>query len=161
MNEEMLNECMAIVHELKNRNVILNGEGIYDKKAVRNWVTLPFNTFKNPNPIPEPVPFTREEIQASGEAILKAIKIIPFVVKKTTRKGLVGSYALKHCLEKTFFVENNGSYLENGQAILAMLYLKYGMKLSEEGSWNCTFHCDYAKNDYYSEHYRIPDNLKF
>jgi len=143
MDATLLTQLMNIVHELKNRDIILNGHGIFDKKALKNWNNRPDHI------TPEPcVPFTREQIQQSAEAIIKAIKIIPFLVLKTTRKGLVGSYGLKHVIEKTFHVEGRGSYLENGEAILTMLFLKYGMILSQEGSWNCTFHCNYAKNDY-------------
>lgn len=159
MDTIVLQECLQIVNDLQAKGLILNGEGIYDKRAIAEWNrTYPYD--------PSPVPFTREEIlgHTNGEHIMKAIRIIPFMVKTTTRKGLVGSYGLKHVLEKTFHVENNGSYMSNGEAILAMLYLKYKMHISENGSWNCTFNCMYAKNDYYQNYngfYNEREFLKF
>lgn len=142
--DAQLSQLMHIVHMLKSRDIILNGDGIFDKKAVKNWLAVPMSNVQTP------VPFTEEQIMQSGDAIMKAIKIIPFLVLKTTRKGLVGSYGLKHVIEKTFHIDGRGSYLSNGECILAMLFLNYGIILSQEGSWNCTFHCNYAKNDYAS-----------
>lgn len=153
----MLNQMMNIVNELKSKDIILNGHGIFDKRALKKWNTSP--GFLTSNQVC--LPFTAEDIMKGGESIMKAIKIIPYLVIKTTRKGLVSSYGLKHVIEKTFYVEGRGSYLENGEAILAMLFLKYGMILSQEGSWNCTFHCNYAKNDYAKGYRQLESWEKF
>jgi len=137
MEASLVDKAMRIIHDLKSKNVILNEEGIFDKRAQEEWK-------RNGNSLEDP--FTREQIEQS-EPIAKAIKLIPFLVLKTTRKGLVGSYALKHILEDCITTTIQGSYMTNGEAILAMMILDYTIILSKEGSWNCTFHCQYAKND--------------
>jgi hypothetical protein len=140
MSEQVLTDCMKIVNDLYAKGIVLNGHGIFDKRAIAEWLRTHTDGRI-------PTPYTRETL-GNIEPIMKAIRIIPFLVKTTTRKGLIGSYGLKHVLEKTFFVENRGSYMSNGEAILAMLFLKYKVHLSEQGSWNCTFNCMYAKNDF-------------
>jgi len=158
MNTEVLNECIKIVSDLKAKGIILNEIGIFDKRATAEWKRLNNNK--------ELVPFTVEELSYEWRllTLIKAIRIIPFLVKTTTRKFLVGSYSLKHILERTFYVEHSGSYMSNGEAILAMLFLKYKYHLSEDGNWNCSFSCIYAKNDYIdglSTNESRPSFLKF
>lgn len=142
MDASLVDKAMTIIHDLKSKNIILNEDGIFDKRAQEEWKKLIHGGNGN---YPD-VPFTREQVEQS-QSIAKAIKIIPFLVLKTTRKGLVGSYGLKHLIEDCITTTNKGSYMTNGEAILAMLLLDYTIILSKEGSLNCTFHCQYVKND--------------
>ena len=125
---------LTIVYEHASRNIILNEYGIFDRKAQKAW-------YENHRDIPL-TPFTREALTADISNIAKVIDIIPFLVIRTTRKGLVGSYGLKHVLERHI-----PGYVSNGVAILAMLYLNYNMIMSNEGSPNSTFLCNYVKSD--------------
>jgi len=129
-----IDTLMTIVHDLMSRDIILNDYGIFNKKAQKNWYES-----QGDHPL---TPFTRDVLTAELNNITRAIEIIPFLVIKTTRKGLVGSYGLKHVIEK-----HTTHYISNGVSILAMLYLKYSMVLSTEGSLNCTFLCNYVKSD--------------
>lgn len=139
---ELVDKAMSIIEGLRTKDIILNDAGIYDKKAQMEWrKSIQYGK----EPI-EPS-FTREQVEAC-QSIAKAIKLIPLLVLKTTRKGLVGSYHLKHVIERLITTTNQGSYMSNGEAILAMLLLDHTMILSKEGSWNCTFHCSWAKNDH-------------
>jgi hypothetical protein len=147
MDASLIDRAMAIIDALKEKGVILNGDGIFDKRAVAKWIEWAPTVGVAAT---APVPFTREEV-AGSDCIVKAMKLIPFLVLKTTRKGMVGSYGLKHRIEKLITTETRGSYMENGQAILAMLLLRYTIIYSKDGSWNCTFHCKYALNDHYQE----------
>lgn len=146
MEDHLIEKAMAIIEDLRCKEIILNAEGIFDKRAVLAWLNAPRHPANPEHTVP--VPFTREEVAAS-DCIAKAVKIIPFLVLKTTRKGMVSSYGLKHYIEKVITTQKEGSYMANGQAILAMLLLGYTIVFSREGSWNCTFHCKYARNDYY------------
>jgi hypothetical protein len=145
MEASLTDKAMAIIDDLKEKGIILNGDGIFDKRAVAKWIE--WATIHKCAPV-APKPFTREEVEAA-DCIPKAMKIIPFLVLKTTRKGMVGSYGLKHRVEKLITTDTSGSYMSNGEAILAMLLLGYSVVYSRDGSWNCTFHCKYARNDVY------------
>ena len=153
MDAELKTALMKIVSDLViNKGIILNSHGIFDRRATVKWNREGWSKMGTPEP------FTESEID--NEAILKAIKLIPLLVRKTTRKGLVGSYGLKHSIEKLISVDGRGSYLSNGEAILAMLYKNYSYKISEEGSWNCNFLAEYAKNDY-KDCTQVEEKLKF
>ena len=126
---DFVDEIYTIVCNLKEKGIILNGDGIFDTK-------LP-TRFRDNTPRQ---PFTKSEIE-NNSTILKAVKIAPFFVKTTTRKYLVGSYGLKHVVEKHI------GYITNGEMILVMLYLKYDMKLPKESPINCNFACKYVETD--------------
>jgi hypothetical protein len=138
MTAPSIDVLMTIIHDLMSRDIILNDYGIFNKKAQKNWYESQVESKAHPGLIP----FTRDDLTAELNNITRVIEIIPFLVIKTTRKGLVGSYGLKHVLER-----HTSHYISNGVSILAMLYLKYGMVLSTEGSFNCTFLCNYVKSD--------------
>lgn len=125
-------ELYAIVCNLKEKGIILNADGIFDTK-------LPTRFRDNT----ERVPFTQSEIENKLDVIHQAVKIAPFLVQTTTRKYLTGSYGLKHLVEKHL----TSGYISNGEMILAMLYLKYEMKLPKESSINCNFACKFVKSD--------------
>ena len=114
MNQDLYN----IVLKLNSEGVVLNSTGIYTTKEE---------------------PFKQEEINQSIEVLKDAIKLIPFMVKKTTKKALVGSYCLKDKVEK------HTGYLSNGQVILCMLYLNYRYLIRHQ--MNCSFFCLYAESD--------------
>ena len=135
MTAPSIEVLMTIIHDLMSRDIILNDYGIFNKKAQKSWYDSQMNH-------PDLIPFTRDDLTAELNNITRAIELIPFLVIKTTRKGLVGSYGLKHVLER-----HTSHYISNGVSILAMLYLKYVMVLSTEGSFNCTFLCNYVKSD--------------
>ena len=143
--EHLVDDLMAIVNDLKGKNVILNNLGMFDVRALKahNKESAPQ---RSNSPI---VPFTREEV-AAADCIVKAIKILPLLLRKTTRKAMTGSYGLKHYVERLITSANWGSYMGNGHLILAMLYLKYDYKPDPKGSLNCFFLADYADNDFRS-----------
>ena len=134
MNTPLIDALMAIVYDYAGRNIIINENGIFDRKAQKAWHENHRDTLLTP--------FSREALTADINSITKVIDLIPFLVIRTTRKGLVGSYGLKHILERHI-----SGYVSNGIAILAMLYLKYTMTISNEGSCNCVFLCNYVKSD--------------
>ena len=128
----MEEELYTIVCNLKEKGVILNRDGIFDTKLPTRFRD---NTDRQP--------FTKSEIEKSLDCLLQAVKIAPFVVKTTTRKYLVGSYGLKHVIEKHLPL----GYITIGEMILVMLYLKYDMKLPKESPINCNFACKYVETD--------------
>jgi hypothetical protein len=125
-------ELYTIVCNLKEKGIILNRSGIFDTK-------IPIRFRDNT----ERVPFTKIEIENNSDYLQQVIKLAPFFVKTTTRKYLVGSYGLKHAIEKHV----KSGYISNGEMILAMLYLKYDMKLPKESPINCNFACKYIDSD--------------
>ena len=129
---DCVDELYAIVCSLKEKGIILNRSGIFDTK-------LPMRFRDNT----ERLPFTKSEIENNSDYILQAVKFAPFCVKTTTRKYLVGSYGLKHIVEKHL----TSGYISNGEMILVMLYLKYDMKLPKESPINCNFACKYIESD--------------
>jgi hypothetical protein len=129
---DSVNELYTIVCNLKEKGIILNRSGIFDTK-------IPIRFRDNI----ERLPFTELEIKNSSDYILQAVKIAPLCVKTTTRKYLVGSYGLKHVVEKHL----TSGYISNGEMILVMLYLKYDMKLPKESPINCNFACKYIESD--------------
>ena len=135
--EHLVNRFLEIVDEHQNRNIFLTDEGVFTPTTLQHFRKAHGST---------PKVYTREHFMSmpdyQKDNIIKAIRLIPFVVRKTSSKCLVGSYGLKHTLEKYF----SHSYMCNGDAILCMLYLGYTMKPDREG-WNARFNCDYAKND--------------
>lgn len=89
--------------------------------------------------------FDKKEVLESIPLIRKCMALIPLIVETTKSRALVGSYGLKHRLEK-LVIEN---YISNGVAILAMLLLGHRARLPQTiDSPNCEFFCKYAKNDY-------------
>jgi hypothetical protein len=153
MDAELKTALIKIVSDLLiHKGLILNKHGIFDRRASIKWNREGWDKSGCLEP------FT--DVEIDNEAILKAIKLIPLLVKKTTRKGLVGSYGLKHSIEKLISVDGRGSFLSNGEAILAMLYKNYTYKISEEGSWNCNFLAEFAKNDY-QDSTVVEEKLKF
>lgn len=128
---------MAIVSDLKSKDIVLNRNGMYDmkgvfKKAVSNVL----------------VEFTEQELLAELPIIEKIMKIIPLLVLKTGKKALVKSYGLKEILENVI----TEKYVSNGTAIIAMILLGYKYTLFD--SINVSFHCSYAKNDFKKSEYK-------
>lgn len=128
-----IDHLYAIVCDLKTKNIILNSNGIFNKATPSRFL----------GDAPIGVPLSKAEIGINVKELLNAVKILPFLVETTTRKYLVGSYGLKHTVEKHL----QGGYISNGYVILAMLYLKYDMKLPKESPINCNFACKYVKSD--------------
>jgi hypothetical protein len=135
MDEQLFN----IVKEWEARGIIINGDGIFNTDAQREWQkyhrmcnTPQFNDdcFKT---------FTKEEL--SRAAIIETIKLLPYLLKTTLKKYLVGSYGLKHVVEKKI----TSQYISNGEVIIAMIYLGYIPSLTDE--WNCKFNCRYIETD--------------
>lgn len=83
-------------------------------------------------------------VEAEWDTLMTASKLIPLMVLKTSRKGLVGSYGLKHVVERVM----SAGYLSNGQLILVMLILGYTMMVPHGHGPNCSFNCQYVKSDY-------------
>lgn len=142
--EHLVDDLMAIVNDLKGKNVILNNLGIYDARTIK--AQNKDDQTRSRSPI---VPFTREEV-LGADCIIKAIKVLPLLLKKTTRKAIIGSYGLKNYVERLITSVNWGPYMGNGHLILAMLYLKYEYRLDVKGSLNCFFLADYADNDFHA-----------
>lgn len=128
-----VDDLCAIVCDLKEKGIVLNSNGIFNTATPIRFLG---DTIIG-------VPLTRGEISMNANEILNAAKILPYLVERTTRKFLVGSYGLKHTVEKTL----KCGYISNGYTILAMLYLKYDMKLPNEHPINCSFACKYVKSD--------------
>jgi len=152
--DKMNDELIKIVEDLYNNDIILNADGIFDKKAIKAWEKQSHLHQPSQKTI---IPFTKDEV--AHDSILKAAKILPFLLKRTKKKATTSSYGLKHYVERTISTQYNGSYISNGQLILAMLYLKYEYKLDEFGSWNCKFLADYVKNDYWDNNNMRPHHL--
>jgi len=122
-----MEELLNIVADYENREIIIADEGIFNKNALKNYLRLGHAA---PTPI-----------RKINDYLFNVIKLIPYLVKKTSRKGLLNSYRFKH------YVENRitGGYISNGELILAMVYLGY--KPCLESDWNCSFHCQLVESD--------------
>lgn len=155
--ETIIDDLMKIVNELGARGIVLNSNGIYDARAIKKW-NHPINQHLGGCTPVEP--FTSEQL-LNADSILKAIKIIPLLVRTTSKKYLVGSYGMKHHVEKLISTNNNGSYMSNGQLILAMIYCGYKYRLREEGTWNCDFLAEYVRADNERAHLITKNNKIF
>ncbi len=127
-----INDLYVIVCNLNEQNIALNSYGIFNRSTPNRFLGDTVNHTS----------FSKVELTVNATEFLNAVKILPFLVEKTTRKFLVGSY-LKHVVEKHL----RGGYISNGYVILAMLYLKYDMRLPKESPINCSFACKYIKSD--------------
>jgi hypothetical protein len=123
----MQDQLLKIVTEYENQGIIIADEGIFNKNALKNYLRCGHSA---------PVP-----IKAINNYLLSAINLIPYLVKKTSRKGLLNSYHFKHCVEKRIA----GGYISNGELILAMVFLGYKPCLGAD--WNCSFHCQLVDSD--------------
>lgn len=137
--EHIVDRFLEIVAEYQSQHTYLTDKGIYLNTDLVHFEKVYGS---------RPEVYTREQfmsMSADRQAnIIKAIRIIPFVVRRTSAKCLVNSYGLKHVLEKHF----SDSYICTGDVVLCMLYLGYKMKLSRNYiGWNAMFGCDYVKND--------------
>ena len=117
---------MEIVADWASRGIIIASEGIFNAQAVKNFRAT-FNTAPT-------------EL-VMGDEYEEAVKIIPFLVKKTSKKGLLNSYRLKHIVEKNI----PSRYLSNGALIVAMIALGYKPTITSD--WNSTFNCQLANCD--------------
>ena len=146
--EHLVNRFLEIVDEHQNRGIFLTDEGVFTPTTIKHFEKAHGST---------PKVYSRVQFESmpayQQENILKALRLIPFVVRKTSSKCMVGSYGLKHNLEKYF----SHSYICNGDVILCMLYLGYKMRPDRDG-WNARFGCDYVKND---ATHNLQDFLKF
>lgn len=137
--EHIVDRLLEIVAEHQSRDTYLTDKGIFFNGDLLTFERL--HGYK-------PEVFNREQFMSMStdrkENMIKAIRIIPFVVRRTSSKCLVNSYGLKHVLEKHF----SDSYICTGDVVLCMLYLGYKMKLTRNYiGWNAMFGCDYVKND--------------
>lgn len=126
-------ECVKIVSDLEQKGLYLNRSGLF--------LT------------PQTQKMTEEDIVKNFNVLHKAYKITPFLLITTSKKGLVGSYGLKHTVEKTM----QENYISNGDIILVMLCLGYALtkQLFDNSNPNCVFNAKYAKHDFKPEFDRI------
>jgi hypothetical protein len=88
--------------------------------------------------------FTKQEIEERVETLINAFNIIPFLIIKTSRKGLTGSYGLKHIIEKFL---TGIPYLSNGECILLMIALDIGFHFQKDPyNPNITFCVKYTSS---------------
>ena len=131
-NEELLEECGTLFKEYESNGWVIAQNGIF-RSAKAEDATL-----------------WKDNLRERIPVIRKCMGLIPLLVITTKNKALVGSYSLKHRLEKTI----TEGYVSNGEAIIAMLLLGHRVSLPEPtrtGSINCDFFCKYVVNDYMCE----------
>jgi len=93
----------------------------------------------------EPFAFTAEQLKHRAAHLQNLARLLPALLQRTDRKGLVGSYQLKHTAEYVMPVH---TYVSNGEAILTMLYLGYSLvKTKGDTTPNCLFQCKLLPSD--------------
>lgn len=128
--------CLDIIAQLKTKGLYLNRDGLFTQ--------------------PQKSEMLEEDITREWNNLLTASKLVPFMVQTTSKKGLTGSYGLKHVVERAL----RYSYIGNGDMILVMLVLGYKViKTEDYGGPNCSFNCKYVENDYLIHGHRFKQRF--
>jgi len=88
-------------------------------------------------------PFTEKWISDRIDTFKKCEALAPFLVRKNKTQHLVGSYGFKHVMER-LLTEN---YVSNGEVILIMLKIGYGLQHRGGDNPNVDFLCTYSNSD--------------
>ena len=88
-------------------------------------------------------PFTEKWINDRIDTFKKCEALAPFLVRKNKSQHLVGSYGFKHTVERLL----TEHYVSNGEVILIMLKIGYGLQHRGGDSPNVDFLCTYSNSD--------------
>lgn len=88
-------------------------------------------------------PFTEKWINDRMDTFKKCEALAPFLVRKNKTQHLVGSYGFKHVMERLL----TEHYVSNGEVILIMLKIGYGLQHRGGDNPNVDFLCTYSNSD--------------
>ena len=123
---EIVNEITKLGYTLSPNGLVKTGQQLFTEKG--------FN---------EQQPFTEEWINDRIDTFKKCEALAPFLVRKNKSQHLVGSYGFKHAMERLL----TEHYVSNGEVILIMLKIGYGLQHRGGDNPNVDFLCTYSNSD--------------
>jgi hypothetical protein len=137
-NRFISSDYIEIVNEITKLGYTLSPHGL--NKTCNCLFDTPWKTCF---PGCQDSPFTEKWINDRIDTFKKCEAVAPLLVRKNKTQHLVGSYGFKHVMER-LLTEN---YVSNGEVILIMLKIGYGLQHRGGDNPNVDFLCTYSNSD--------------
>jgi hypothetical protein len=135
-------DYIEIVNEITKLGYTLSPYGL--KKTCKCLIKTPWKTCGSGGQCQDfHSAFTEKRINDRIDTFKKCEALAPLLVRKNKTQHLVGSYGFKHVMER-LLTEN---YVSNGEVILIMLKIGYGLQHRGGDNPNVDFLCTYSNSD--------------